>query len=56
LESQSLTVTGSISVQVIQANLDSLGSQAYLDPKESLVFLVLVCQDPLVLKVMYSHY
>lgn len=48
---QSLTVTGSKSVQVIQANLDSLDSQANLEPKEILVFLVLVCQDPLVLKV-----
>lgn len=38
-------------VQVIQANLDSLDSQANLEPKEILVFLVLVCQDPLVLKV-----
>lgn len=37
-------------VQVIQAYQDSLGSLAYLDPKEILVFLVLVCQDPLVLK------
>lgn len=48
---QSSTETGSVSVQVIQAYQDSLGSLAYLDPKEILVFLVLVCQDPLVLKV-----
>ncbi len=48
---QSSTETGSIYVQVIQAYQDSLGSLAYLDPKEILVFSGIGCQDPLVLKV-----
>lgn len=39
-----------LEVQVTLANPDSLGSQAFLELKGSLVFLVLACQDLLVLK------